>query len=124
MQTRAGCGANTDDFLCSSPEVWVKGCTFWHFLLLISELLTTLTETEIPFSHVYSEFYLENIQLPHQEGVPGWKEWMLKFELISALSAAASAMPGHALPCRTCVLHSRSFHKCEVPDFLNGDVDI
>lgn len=67
----------------------VKCCIFWHFLPLILELLTTLTETETPFSHVHSKFYLENIQLPHQEGVPGWKGWMLKFELISVCNAWA-----------------------------------
>lgn len=50
---QGNCAASTGDFLCqmsSGPEVRAKVLIFGIFCLL--ELLTTLTETEIPFSHV------------------------------------------------------------------------
>lgn len=117
---QGNCAASTGDCLCqvrSGPEVRAPALTFGISCLKLWSCGCSLCR-------VHSKFYLENIQPPHQEGVPGSKGWLLQFELMSALSTAASPMHGHALPCRTCILHSRSFQKWGVPDFLDGDVDV
>lgn len=115
---QGNCAASTGDFLCqmsSGPEVRAKVLTFGIFCLK----LWSCSPHSQRLKSLFPMSPLENTQPPHQEGVPGWKGWLLQLELISALSTAASAMHGHALPCRTCILHSRSFQKCAVPGFLD-----